>query len=85
VEIGNRVKANSPTRKKLKEQLKVATAAQKLAIKRFKEVIRDIPRGLPHPDGSDRIRIASRELTEAHNLVIALVVELNKAELNKTS
>ncbi len=72
------MKPNLSTRKELKERLTVATAAQKLAIKRFKAVIRDIPTGLPHPDGSDRIRIASRELTDAHNLVIALLVELNK-------
>jgi hypothetical protein len=76
------VKPNSPSRKELREQLRVATAAQKLAIKRFKEVIRDIPSGLPHPDGSDRIRIASHELSEAHNLVIALLVELDKISLD---
>ena len=77
------MKPNSSRLKELKKQLTVATAAQKLATKRFKEVIRDIPTGLPHPDGSDRIRIASRELTAAHNVVIALLVELNEAQLNK--
>jgi hypothetical protein len=82
VGIGNRVKPNSPPRKELREQLRVAAAAQKLAIKRFRQVIRDIPSGLPHPDGSDRIRIASRELSEAHNLVIALLVELDKISLD---
>lgn len=31
------------------------------ASKRFAEVIDDIPSGIPHPDGTDRIRLASRE------------------------
>ncbi len=71
-------KSDPHPRKELKEQLAVAIKAQKLAGKHFKEVVRDIPSGLPHPDGSDRIRNASRELTETYKRVVALLVKLNR-------
>jgi len=71
-------KLNPSTQKDLKEQLRVAKNAQKTAVKRFKEIVREIPSGLPHPDGSDRVRNASRELTDAHNRVVTLLVELNR-------
>ena len=75
----NRVlKAKPATQKELKEQLRVARNAQKEAVNRFKAIVRDIPSGLPHPDGSDRIRHAARELTAAHSRMVALLVELNK-------
>jgi hypothetical protein len=72
------LKAKPATQKELKQQLRVARNAQKEAVKRFKEIVRDIPSGLPHPDGSDRIRNASRELTETHNRMVALLVKLNR-------
>ena len=71
-------KADPNARKELKGKLAVAIKAQKIAAKQFKEVVRDIPSGLPHPDGSDLIRNASRELTDANNRVVALLVELNR-------
>jgi hypothetical protein len=72
------LKAKAATQKELKEQLKVARNAQKEAVKRFIEIVRDIPSGLAHPDGSDRIRNASRALTETHNRMVALLVKLNR-------
>jgi hypothetical protein len=72
------LKAKPATQKELKQQLRVARNAQQEAVKRFKEIVRDIPSGLPHPDGSDRIRNASRELTETHNRMVALLVKLNR-------
>ena len=75
----NRVlKAKPATQRELKEQLRVARNTQKEAVKRFKEIVRDVPSGLPHPDGSDRIRNAARELSDAHSRMVALLVELNK-------
>ena len=76
------MKTSSSTYQDLKQQLKVAAEAQKRAVKRFKEVIRDIPSGLPHPDGSERILRASRELTEAHAEVVALLTKLNRGSLD---
>ena len=75
------MKPSSPAHKKLKQRLKVATEAQKQAVKRFKDVVRDIPSGL-HPDGSRRILKASRELTEAHGEVVSLLMELNRSSLD---
>jgi hypothetical protein len=71
-------KADPNSQKELKGKLAVAIKAQKIAAKQFKGVVKDIPSGLPHPDGSDRIRNASRELTDANNRVVALLVELNR-------
>ena len=76
------MKPTSRTQQNLKQRLRVAMQAQKQAVKRFGEVIRDIPSGLPHPDGSQRIRNASRELTEAQSAVIALLIELNQGSLD---
>jgi len=77
--VENRVpKINPSTQKELKEQLRVAKNAQKEAVKHFKEIVREIPSGLPHPDGSDRIRNASRELADAHKRLVALLIELNR-------
>jgi len=75
----NRVlKAKPATQKELKQQLRVPRNAQKESVKRFKEIVRDVPSGIPHPDGSDRIRNAARELTAAHSRMVALLVELNR-------
>jgi len=77
--VEEELKSNPQMQKELEQQLKVAMEAQNQAVKRFRDVIRDIPSGLPHPDGSQRILNASRDLREAHNLVIALLVELNSS------
>jgi hypothetical protein len=76
------LKPNSRTQQELKQRLQIAKQAQKQAVKRFNEVIRDIPSGLPHPDGIERILNASHELTEAQGAVIALLRDLNQGSLD---
>jgi ABC-type hemin transport system ATPase subunit len=76
------LRPNSRTQQELKQRLQIAKQARKQAVKRFNEVIRDIPSGLPHPDGSERILNASRELTEAQAAVIALLRDLNQGSLD---
>ena len=73
---------NSRPNQELKQRLKVATEVRNETAKRFKEILRDIPSGLPEPDGSQRIRNASRDLTEAQSAVVALLIELNKSSLD---
>jgi len=79
------MRTNSATQKELKRQLRLAVDAQKQALQRFKEVIREIPSGLPHPDGSERIHQASRELTDAHGAVVALLMKLNRSSMGDDS
>lgn len=68
-------------KKELKQRLKMATEARDQAAKRFREILRDLPSGLPESDGSERILNASRDLTAAQSAVVALLVELNKSSL----
>jgi hypothetical protein len=72
------VKPNSRSQEECRAQLRVALAAQKIAIKRFREILRDLPSGLPHPDGSERIVKTSRELAKVQNTVVKLLVKLNE-------
>jgi hypothetical protein len=58
---------------KLREALDAARQRSDAASQHFDEIIRDVPSGLPHPDGVERVRIASSEfirsrqqLMEAH-------------------
>ena len=76
------MRSDSAMHNELKQQLKVAVEAQKEAVKRFRNVIRDVPSGLPHPDGRDRIQNASREVTKAHNSLIAVLTKLNQHSLD---
>ena len=66
-------------KKDLKQRLRMAIESRDQTAKRFKEILRDIPSG--NPDGNQRIRNASRDLTEAQNAVVALLIELNKSSL----
>ena len=45
----------------LEDNFDAAQQRRIAASKRYNEVISDIPSGIPHPDGTDRIRHASRE------------------------
>jgi hypothetical protein len=58
----------------LHQQFVAATEQAKEATESFDAAIRDIPSGLPHPDGTQRIHAASRrvsvariEMMKAHN------------------
>jgi hypothetical protein len=44
---------------------------------KFNAVVRDIPSGLPHPDGTQRIHNLSRELAEAREKLAAAIRRLN--------
>lgn len=61
-------------RTRLHQQFVTATERAKEATESFDAAIRDIPSGLPHPDGTQRIHNASRqvsvariEMMKAHN------------------
>ena len=76
------MKRNPRTRREVKDQLKAAIEAQEKALRRFRAILVDIPSGLPHPDGSERILQASRELKSANRAVVDLLSKLNKASLD---
>lgn len=47
------------------------------ASKRFTEVMNDIPSGIPHPDGTDRIHQASREYRDSREAASAAMKRLS--------
>jgi len=53
--------------KRLTEDLEKARAQSKAASDAFNEVLKETPSGLPHPDGTQRIRNASVEKAAAHS------------------
>ena len=64
----------------------VESARQKLreASAVFDAIVSEIPSGLPHPDGSQRIFNSSRELTMARRNVMAALDRLNALVLRNT-
>ena len=56
---------NESIRASLIEKLAAASARAYEASEHFNQVIDDIPSGLPHPDGTQRIHNASRALSDA--------------------
>ena len=48
-----------------------------VAFKRFREIVSDVPSGIPHPDGSERVRLASREYNRALEALNAALFKLN--------
>jgi hypothetical protein len=52
-------------RRILQQEFKAAMQRRDLVLAHFNELNRDIPSGLPSPDGSLRIKIASRENQKA--------------------
>ena len=61
----------------LKEEFEAAKRQMNLASQRFNEVVRDIPSGLPHPDGTQRIQNVGRELVDAREKLAAAIARLN--------
>lgn len=49
----------------LRDELHQARERHDLASKQFSDILSDVPSGLPHPDGTQRIQLASREYNEA--------------------
>jgi hypothetical protein len=61
----------------LAEQLAEASARLKEAESAFTVVISEIPSGMPHPDGSQRVQNASREVSDARRQVMEAQYRLN--------
>lgn len=61
----------------LKDEFETAKRQMNLASQRFNEVVRDIPSGLPHPDGTQRIHNVGRELADAREKLAAAIARLN--------
>ena len=65
-------------RKVLQEALEAAQQRRAAASEHFTEVMAEIPSGLPHPDGTHRIRLASREYSGALAEMAAAIARLNE-------
>jgi hypothetical protein len=61
----------------LKDEFETAKRQMNFASQRFNEVVRDIPSGLPHPDGTQRIHNAGRELADAREKLAVAIGRLN--------
>ena len=60
----------------LKHDVTEATERAHVASDTFEAIVADVPSGLPHPDGTQRIHAASRELYEARKEVMKAHVRL---------
>jgi len=49
----------------LTDELEAAQSCHTAASKRFDRLVKEVPSGLPHPDGADRIHAAGREANVA--------------------
>ena len=58
-------------------QLDEASARLEEAASAFRAVISEIPSGVPHPDGSQRVQNASREVSDARHQVMKAQNRLN--------
>jgi hypothetical protein len=61
----------------LQENLKAAEQRRDVASERFHEIMSEVPSGIPHPDGTLRIQLVSREYTSAREEVAAALAKLN--------
>ena len=61
----------------LRDEFEAAKRRMNICSQKFNEVIRDIPSGLPHPDGTQRISNASRELVDAREKLAVAISRLN--------
>ena len=64
-------------RQVLQEDFDAAQDRRIEASKLFAEVMNDIPSGIPHPDGTDRIRLASREYSSSRDVATAAMKRLS--------
>ena len=62
---------------RLRREVAVATERAEAANAAFHALMRDIPSSLPHPDGSQRLHNASRELTIARQAMMETTLRLN--------
>ena len=61
----------------LLDEFEAAKRRMNVASQIFNEVVRDIPSGLPHPDGTQRIHNAGRELADAREKLAVTIARLN--------
>ena len=64
----------------LRDDFDAALKQQETASKAFVETIRDVPSGLPHPDGVQRIKNVSDALATAHDEMIEAMTKLRDFE-----
>jgi hypothetical protein len=55
-----------------------------VAFKRFREIVSDVPSGIPHPDGSERVRLASREYKHGLEALNTALFKLNHYVIHGT-
>jgi hypothetical protein len=65
-------------RKVLQNELEAAQERRAAASEHFNEVMAEVPSGLPHPDGTHRIRLASREYSGALAEAVSAMTRLNE-------
>lgn len=63
--------------RKLREDLESAINRRNAASKAFEEITSGIPSGIPHPDGSSRIQLASQEYSAAQERVMKALTRVN--------
>jgi len=61
----------------LEDEFDAAQQRRIEASKRFTEVMDDVPSGIPHPDGTDRIHQASREYKDSREAASAAMKRLS--------
>ena len=66
------------TRRALIKNLKEATERANAASRAYDAVMRDIPSGIPPPDGVQRIQNASRDLSQARAAMMKAHIRLNE-------
>jgi|SRR6266851_5631607 len=62
----------------LRDDFDAALLERDAASEVFDKVIHEIPSGLPHPDGAQRIKNASRALSAARDKMIAAMIRLRE-------
>jgi hypothetical protein len=58
-------------------EFEAAKRRMNVASQIFNDVVRDIPSGLPHPDGTQRIHNVGRELADARQKLAVAIARLN--------
>jgi hypothetical protein len=61
----------------LRDEFEAAKRRMNIASLKFNKVVRDIPSGLPHPDGTQRIHNLGRDLADAREKLAAAIARLN--------
>jgi len=62
----------------LQSEFETAKRRMNVASQKFNEVVRDIPSGLPHPDGAQRIHNVGRDLADAREKLAGAIARLNE-------